>query len=154
MEIAYLADHMIFADDVATWIYTAFIKDVRPGVSYEQVLSKVKACHKSQLPICLIAMVDGKCVGTVSIVQNDLQCRGYTPWLAALYVDQAFRDNKIGEQLVARVKDIVKDLGYREIYLRTEHASDYYRKLGWEFIETCEDQFNLKPNVFKITLDL
>jgi len=152
MKIEYLADHLAFADDVATWIYNAFIKDVRDDLSYEQVLLAAKDCHKSQLPIRLIAIIDGACVGTVSIMQNDLKCRDYTPWLAALYVDEPFRKNGIGEALIDSVKRIVKDLGYHEVYLRTEHASDYYRKLGWAFIETCDDHFNLRPDVFKFTL--
>ena len=152
MKIEYLVDNMALADDVAKWIYNEFIKDVRTDLSYEQVLSSVKNCHKSQLPIGLVAIVDGKCVGTVSITQNDLTCRAYAPWLAALYVDESFRGNKVGEQLIDSVKNIVKDLGYSEVYLRTEHASNYYRKLGWQFIESCEDTFHRKPDVFKFAL--
>ena len=152
MRIEYLADHIGFANDAAKWIYNAFIRDVRDDLSYEQVLAKVKNCGKFQLPIRLVAILDGACVGTVSITENDLQCRDYTPWLAALYVDEPFRGKGIGEGLIERVKEIAKSLGYREVYLRTEHASDYYRKLGWQFVEACEDNFNLKPDVFKFVL--
>jgi len=116
------------------------------------VLLSVKSCHKKELPIRLIAKLDNKCVGTTAIVGNDLKCRDYTPWLAALYVDEQYRGIKIGEQLIARVKAIVKELGYNEVYLRTEHTSKYYRKLGWQFIESCEDEFGLKPDVFKFML--
>jgi N-acetylglutamate synthase-like GNAT family acetyltransferase len=81
-----------------------------------------------------------------------LSCRDYTPWLAAVYVDKAYRRNKIGEQLIDSAKIIAKELGYNELYLRTEQASHYYRKLGWQFIESCEDDFNLKTDVFKFVL--
>ena len=149
MKIEYLSDHMIFAEQVAKWIYDEFFENIRTNRTYPEVLSGIKICHKAEFPIRLVAIIDNKCVGTVSIVQNDLDCREYTPWLAALYVDKAFRNHKIGEQLVNKVKDIVKDMGYHELYLRTEHTSDYYRRLGWQFIESCEDHFNLKPDVFK-----
>lgn len=152
MKIEYLRDNIVFADDVAQWIYDEFINDVRKDLSYEQVLIAVKNCNKSEFPIRLVAILDEKCVGTVSIVQNDLKCREYTPWLAALYVDKAYRNNKIGEHLIDHVKSIVKGLGYDELYLRTEHASNYYKKLGWQFIESCDDSFNLKPDVFKYVL--
>lgn len=152
MKIEYLSDHIIFANVVAKWIYNEFIKDVRNDFSYEKVLLSVKNCNKSEFPIRFIAIIDKKCVGTVSIVQNDLKCRTYTPWLAALYVDKSFRKNKIGEQLIDYVKNIVKGLGYNEVYLRTEHASNYYKKLGWQFVESCDDNFGLKPDVFKFTL--
>ena len=152
MKIEYLADNIIFAEIVAEWIYDEFIKGVRHGISYEQVLSSVRNCHKAELPVRLIAIEDNKCVGTVSIVQNDLKCRDYTPWLAALYIDKSYRGNKIGEQLVERTKSIAKELGYYELFLRTENTSDYYRKLGWRFIESCEDEFGLTPDVFKFSL--
>jgi predicted N-acetyltransferase YhbS len=112
----------------------------------------MKACGKTELPIRLVAVIGGECVGTVALVENDLRCRPYTPWLASLIVAPAHRGQKIGEGLVESVKALAKDKGYRELYLRTEHASGYYVKLGWEFVETCEDDYGLKPDVFKIGL--
>ena len=152
MKIEYLCDHIGFADTVARWIYDEFIDGIKYDRSYEDVLSSVKRCRKHELPVRLAALTDDKCVGTVSIVSNDLKCRDYTPWLASLYVDKAYRNKKIGEQLIDSVKNIVAQLGYDKLYLRTEHASGYYRKLGWEFIETCEDSYNLKPDVFMFDL--
>jgi len=153
MKIEYLSDHMAFADQVTRWIYDEFFEDIRTDLTYDELLSSIKNCSKTELPIRLVAIVDQKCVGTVSIVQNDLGCREYAPWLAALYVDKAYRNHKIGEQLIDCVKDIVKDMDYPELYLRTEHASDYYRKLGWQFVESCDDHFNLRPDVFKVVFD-
>jgi len=152
MNIEYLSDHMAYAEDFANKIYLEFIKDIRHGISYEQVLAKVTNCHKTKLPIRLIALEDGKCVGTVAIVENDLKCTDYTPWLASLYVDPAHRGQKIAQRLIERVKSIVKDLGYTELYLRTEHTSDYYRRLGWEYVESHVDEFGLEPDVFQIAL--
>jgi len=153
MKIDYLTDNIVFAEVVAGWIYNEFIKGIKTDQSYETVLSSIKICYKTELPIRLIAIIDNKCVGTVSIVQNDLRCREYTPWLAALYVDERFRKNKIGQQLIQRVISITASLGYKELYLRTEHASNYYRKLGWQFVEACDDDYNLKPDVFKLLLE-
>jgi GNAT superfamily N-acetyltransferase len=154
IKIEYLCDYIHFADTAAKWIFDEFINGIKHDRSYGDVLAAIKNCHKTELPIRLIALIDDKCVGTVSIVVNDLQlqckgkCRDYTPWLASLYVDKEYRNQKIGEQLIDSVKNIVKQLDYDKLYLRTEHASGYYRRLGWEFIETCEDNYNLKPDVF------
>jgi len=73
-------------------------------------LQSFSICQKTKLPIRLVAMENERCVGTVSIVQNDLDCRDYTPWLAVLYVDEFHRGNKIGEELIERVKQITVTL--------------------------------------------
>ena len=152
MKIEYLCDNIEHAEQVAQWIYDEFADGIRAGLTYEKILAAVNKSCKSQMPIRLIAMVDGKCAGTIALVENDLQCRDYTPWLAALYVDPAYRGNKIAEQLIQRIKEIAKELGYNELYLRTETTSEYYRKRGWQFVESCLDEFGLWPDVFKVEL--
>ena len=154
MTIEYLADHITCAETAAKWIFDEFINGIKIDRTYETVLSSMKNCHKKELPIRLIAMIDGKCAGTVSLVSNDLKCRNYTPWLAGLYVDKALRNQKIGRTMIDRIKIISAELGYKELFLRTEHAGNYYRKLGWEYIETCDDDYNLKPDVFKWKLQI
>ena len=152
MVIRYLTDNIVFADVVAKWIYDEFFVGIRPGFSYEDILLNTRECYNDKFPIRLVAMEGDICVGTVSFVGNDLKCRDYTPWLSSLYVDEAYRCHKIGEQLVDRVKELAKGFGYNELFLRTEFASDYYRKRGWQYIESCVDEFNLEPDVFKFLL--
>ncbi|MCL2248808.1 MAG: GNAT family N-acetyltransferase [Oscillospiraceae bacterium] len=152
MKIEYLCDKMEYAETVTKWIFDEFINGVKHGQSYERILSEVSECNKHELPIRLIALAEDKCAGTVSLVFNDLNCRQYTPWLAALYVDSAYRNCGVGEQLVSAVIEITQQLGYDKLYLRTETASDYYRKLGWTFVENCDDDHNLKPDVFSYSI--
>ena len=152
MNIEYLADNMLYAREVADWIYDEFIKDIRPGISFDQILLSVKQSYITELPVRLIATADGKCTGTVSIVHNDLIYRDYTPWLAALYVDKAYRNNKIGERLVERAESIAKAFGFNEIFLRTEHTGNYYKRLGWTFVESCVDEFKLDTEIYKYVL--
>ena len=149
MKIEYLCDHIHFAETAAKWIYDEFIDGIRDGFSYETILESTKSCHKQNLPIRLISIDDDECIGTISLVSNDLKCRDYTPWLAALYVDNRFRNQGVGEQLIEHIKKITVQLGYKELYLRTENTSGYYRKLGWDFVENCIDEFNLNPDVFR-----
>ena len=153
MEIKYLASHPEFKKTVADWLYAEFVKDIRRGISYDQLLTAVSRCNKYSPPIKLIALYDGVCAGTVSLVKNDLSFRDYEPWLASLYVDPKYRGNKIAEQLIERVKDISRGLGYKELYLRTEFAGEYYRKRGWTFVESCICEYKLKTEVFKVSLD-
>ena len=153
IKIEYLSDFPNFTDTVAAWLYDEFIVGERPGVTYDNILEAVKKSNKTELPVRLIALYDGNLAGTVSIVDNDLRCRPYTPWLASLYVSPPYRKNKIGEQLIKRVVEIAKDLGYGELYLRTEHTGNYYRNRNWQYVETCiDDVFQLETEVFMISL--
>ncbi len=152
LEIKYLCDNLHFAEIVSAWIYNEFIKDVRDDLTLSGITANIKKCNKDTFPVRLVAIVDGKCAGTVSIVENDLKCRNYVPWLAALYVDKEYRCSGIAKALISFAQDIAGRLGYNELYLRTEHASGYYKKLGWQFVEKCTDDFGLEPEVFKYTL--
>lgn len=152
LQIRYLCDNLHFADIVSSWIYNEFIKGVRDDLTLDDITARISKCNKDTLPIRFVAVLDGKCVGTVSLVKNDLKCRNYTPWLAALYVDQDYRGHGIAKKLISFAQNTAKRLKYKKLYLRTEHASGYYKKLGWQFVEKCSDDFGLEPEVFKYIL--
>ena len=152
VKIEALFDHMIFSEQIARWIYAEFIKNIKPGYSFDDILKTVRSSHTDRLPIRLIAVIKGKCIGTISLVENDLKSKNYTPWLAALYVDVPYRNLGVGEKLIVAVKATACQQGYSTLFLRTEHAGDYYRNLGWQFVETCSDDNNLNPDVFKYNL--
>jgi len=151
MKIEFLCDEIQHAPAVTRWIFNEWVKHRVSDMTYEQLLGRIQNCHKDKFPIRLVALIDGKCVGTIALVENDLKGKSHTPWLAALYIDPDYRNQKIGMQLTERLKAVAKELGYKELYLRTETASDYYRKLGWEFVESYKDK-DLTPDVFKTKL--
>ena len=102
-------------------------------------------------PITLVAIKDDECVGTVSVFENDLKTQNdLTPWLASLYVNPQYRGQGIAEKLINRVKEVIEELGFKELYLRTEHTSEYYRRLGWEFVYKTHDEKGQETEVFKV----
>ena len=152
MEIKNYADCPNHIKTATEWIYNEFIKDIRFGISYQQLSEMMSQSNVTSLPVRLIAVIDDVCIGTASLVKNDHSFLEYTPWLSALYVDPTYRGQKVAAKLIERVKEISKELGYKELYLRTEFASEYYRKRGWTFVESKLDEHNLVPDVFKCAL--
>jgi GNAT superfamily N-acetyltransferase len=152
MRIEYLCDNQQYVDLVAEWIYNEFIDGIKPGISYEKVKENYRGRKKASLPITIVAVENKVCIGTASLVGNDLKAKEYTPWLAGLYVDKEYRNRGIGKVLVEEIQAIARSFGYDTLYLRTEYASEYYRKLGWEFVETLIDEFGLKTSIFLIRL--
>jgi len=66
----------------------------------------------------------------------------FFPWLAALLVAPAYREQGIGEQLVIAIETLAKQLGYKEIYVGTGEKSGMsvatLNKRNWKFIDKSE----------------
>ena len=149
MEFVFLCDRPIFIDTVTNWIYKEFIEGFRPGVSKEAIRDIYIASGKDSLPVTILAVEKDKCIVTISLVKNDLKERTYGPWLASLYIDEDHRGRGIGTKLIQEIERSAKKLGYEEMYLRTEHAVEYYIKLGWEKVESLNDEFGLYTTVLR-----
>lgn len=140
-------------EDVAKLVYKEFVVPTSSKKTYEEVVDFFKETYANELPITFIANVDGQCVGTVSVFENDWKERPqYKPWLASLYVEPSYRSQKIGFYLIEELLKHLKKLGYTHVFLKTENASSYYEKRGWEHIETVLDEQNGNVDIFKYNL--
>lgn len=91
------------------------------------------------LPVCLAALnEDGEIVGTASLIENDELPNAPEPgpWVAAVYVDAAYRTAGVGTELVLEMVRRSRDLGYTDVYLYTESVPKWYESMGWSFIRT------------------
>lgn len=154
MYIDYLCNHPEHINTVANWIYDEFVIKAKGTLSLGTVIEYFGNTQLKSFPITLIALVDGECTGTVSIFKNDLKTqRDLTPWLASLYVNPHYRGKGIAKELINKVQQVVKELGFKELYLRTEHTSEYYRRLGWNFVYKTHDEKGQETEVFKISIN-
>lgn len=151
MYIDYLCNHPEYIDKVSNWIYSKFVMKTNNTTSLNKVIEYFKNTQLKSFPITLVAIINDECVGTISIFENDLKTQNIlSPWLASLYVSPDFRGKGIAKNLINKVQHIVKELGFKELYLRTEHTSEYYRLLGWEFIYKTHDEKNQETEIFKL----
>lgn len=151
MDIDFLLNHPDKIKEVSEMIYKEFVVKTGSGMKFEDVVKHFSNTMDNTFPITLVALEHGKCLGTVSIFENDLKIREmYKPWLASLYTKPEFRSRGIGQELVAKTIDVVKELGFNELYLRTEDTSNYYRNRGWTYVETVSDDKYEKIDVFKM----
>lgn len=129
-----LADDLKYIEEVSTWLWEEWSKG--SGAKLEDVIYRTKhSICKDRVPQIYIAKFNDELVGTVSIWHNDLISRqDLTPWLAALYIKNEYRGKGIGTLLQKRCIQAVKDLGYKSLYLITDHEN-YYERSGWEFLE-------------------
>jgi GNAT superfamily N-acetyltransferase len=135
--IAQLAERPDLLRTVSTWIFDEWwSKNPRNTVeSVEQVFGR--HMKPDQVPLTLVALVDGEPAGTVSLVEKDhgVEQRPETPWVAAVFTHPAYRGQGIGTALMAEAEVVARRMGLHAIYLITAKAADFYASCGWESLE-------------------
>jgi GNAT superfamily N-acetyltransferase len=109
------------------------------GYTLEDVLTLLNNSLRSEpIPTTWVAHAGEQFMGTVSLIVSDMDERmQYSPWLAALWVEAESRNQGIGAALLTAGMQWAKAEGVERVYLcAVEEKSAYYRRLGWEQIET------------------
>jgi GNAT superfamily N-acetyltransferase len=152
LSIRNLLDYPEHLETVSSWIYEEFAD--KSLIKYDEIKEFFRKRFYDKLPITLIALKDEQCVGTVSLFEGDLDTRrDLKPWLAALYVDQNYRGQGIGAELINSIINKAEELGYNTLFLRTEHTSDYYKKRKWEFVCKTKDSKGIDTEVYKYEIN-
>ena len=89
--------------------------------------------HGTDIPLTLVAWLDGAPVGTVSLLVRDMDVhQELTPWLGSVFVLPEHRSRGIGTRLVGRAVEEAQRLGVATLYLFTEDRAGFYAAMGWE----------------------
>ena len=89
----------------------------------------------SDFPQIVVATQNKEIIGYYSLVAKELvkDNRNYTPWLGTLFIREKYRGNHYSSILIDDVCQRVKNMGYSNLFLATEHIG-YYEKFGFEEI--------------------
>jgi GNAT superfamily N-acetyltransferase len=142
--ISNLREHTEFLDIVAQRCWTAWWME--GAVSLEEYRGWVAACVASTtVPSCLVAHVGKEFRGAVSLIASDMNKRPqYTPWIAALWVEEGYRRQGTAVALIDSARKEAKRCGYEKAYLcATEANSPYYRARGFTQIESDVEGLNV-----------
>jgi GNAT superfamily N-acetyltransferase len=100
---------------------------------YEDCISN-SITTQSPLPRWYLMLYDNEIIGSYGLITNDFISRqDLYPWLCALYVDENYRGKKLGSMLLEHGRHEAEKLGFKKIYLCTDHIG-FYEKYGWEFV--------------------
>ncbi len=115
----------------ARWRIAAFSDVLGTDVEQEQArLNEFASGTERQAG--LLAYWNGEPAGVCLLAPNEIEpCHPVTPWLAGLFVSPKFRGRGLAKALVGAVEQEALRSGNARIYLYTDDAENFYRKLGW-----------------------
>ena len=58
----------------------------------------------------------------------------YTPYIGYLFVDEAYRGNRVSQQMICYAMDYLRSVGFHEVYLVSDHKN-LYEKYGFHVID-------------------
>ncbi|MFO7651595.1 MAG: GNAT family N-acetyltransferase, partial [bacterium] len=141
LRIDHILRHPRIRPTVARWIFDEWWRD-KPGHSPATLDARLKqACDPDRVPLSLVALLEGRPVGTVNLVENDNESRpDLTPWLAALLVVPELRGRGIGSDLIRTLVAEAKRLGNGRLYLGTD-IRVYYQRFGAQVHEEVKGDY-------------
>lgn len=125
-----------FFDAVADRIWRAWWEP--GGYPLEYITGRLREnLLDKPIPLALIACEGTNFVGTASIILSDMAERPqYSPWVAAVWTEPAFRELGVGAALVDRAAQTAFALGFGRVYLcASQDRRDFYARRGWTQIE-------------------
>lgn len=60
------------------------------------------------------------------------------PWVSNLMILEKYRNNGYGKLLLSYAEEILKDLGYKRMYIWTDQVPDFYKKIGFTYKQDVE----------------
>jgi N-acetylglutamate synthase-like GNAT family acetyltransferase len=110
---------------------------LRPGDTLEKRMVRLAGMAKrDRIPLTVVALEGDEVLGSASLIPHDMETRmELTPWLAGVFVGEAYRRRGIGAELVRRILSEAAKFKVPLLYLYTVRSEKFYAALGWELQE-------------------
>lgn len=136
LDFEYLADRPQDVPLVIDWWRTVWSDRIGSDLELarDQLLSSLS---KTELPIHILATLDGIPVGTAALKQHELVdvFPDYHYWLGSVFVEQGVRGAQIATQMSLHIVEMAKRLHLPHLYLQTINLSGgLYSELGWKSV--------------------
>ncbi|PCI78706.1 MAG: hypothetical protein COB20_06310 [SAR86 cluster bacterium] len=136
LKFEYLADRPADVPLVIDWWRTVWADRMGGDIELarEQLYSSLS---KTELPIHILATLDGIPVGTAALKLHELAevFPDYHYWLGSVFVEEGVREGQIASQMTLHIVEMAKRLHLPHLYLQTINLSGgLYSKLGWKSV--------------------
>ena len=124
---------------LASWHFDEW-SDLYPEQSLQDFESDLTSCLGEQtVPTTFVALIDTTPVGSISVLPRDMEIEEpWGPWLANFYVMPGYRGAGVGKRLIDALLAHCEANAIPSLYLFTPEIRQYYERLGWKTIRSCE----------------
>lgn len=78
-------------------------------------------------------------IGGLGVIDNDFHKRkDLTPNVCAVFVEEEYRNGGVARAMLDFVRGEAGKMGYRKLYLVTDH-DQFYERCGWRFLHMVEE---------------
>lgn len=89
---------------------------------------------KGTLPFTFLLLNNDNIIGFYQLIEHEFVTRkDLSPWIAPLFIDEKERGQALGSVLLEHARKMAGQLGYKTVYLATDHIL-YYEKYGFKEI--------------------
>lgn len=140
-KIDYLANRPDCIEACAAWDYGCWGVQ-QAGETLEANLQLYRESrHRDAIPLTLIAthLETNRPVAMGSLWDSDgAEWSDKTPWIASVFVLYRYRGLGLGTQLIHRLEEAAKAIGFTELYLKSGSSARFYPKLGYQVIDKIQ----------------
>lgn len=117
--------------ELAAWLFREWGYRKPDRTLEDSILTMKARANVDRLPMALIAVADGKPVGTGSLVEREDPGDEPGPWISGVYVLPQFRGRKIATVLIRQLEREAIQLGCQRLLLSAA-APKLYRRLQYK----------------------
>ena len=136
IDVVLLADRKDAIPLLTKWYERRWPQHFGPGGPGDAGRDLSSSCNRDELPITLVAILEGEVAGTVTLKSRALPSHLHlTPWLAMLLVPPAFQKKGVELYLVVAVEQLAARLGNPELFASTGTESPLLIRRNWKVVE-------------------
>lgn len=149
MKIISVRENPEYAERIITYLQQCW-SEVSPVLYSDSVNHTIDAINP--LPQWYVLEKDNEIIGCAGLITNDFISRmDLYPWLCALFIEERHRGNAYGLLLINKAKQDAKNVGFKNLYLSTEHIG-YYEKYGFIYIGDGYHPWKAQSRIYEIGL--
>ena len=120
------------------FLYDLIIKDQRSILGWNYIYALVE--NNSVLSFCTLAQKD--------CIKDDM----LVPWIGFVFTMPEYRGKGYAKKLIMHCLKQAKELGYKKVYLATDHIG-LYERYGFQYLESRIDIYDEESRIYYYDLE-